>query len=357
MESGRIGDVKLARSLCDKRRKSIGQKVVFEPLTSVDYNLWVAPAEMRPVTRSQYHCDWQYHRGNGLGMDIDGKVVEQFGQQASIGQVKEATEAFCGDDNNAANADQPLTSPTIGGKLMRDPSIVRGPDGVYRMVWSSSWSDLGFGYSSSKDLIHWSEHRFLPVNEKIAGAENTWAPDLYYDASTQQFVMTYAATIPGRFPETDAGGDHNHRLYWVMTRDFVIFSEPALALDPGYNCIDGTIVAMNGGLTMIYKDERPGQKKLHAVTTTGLGESWTKSTTPILQRDWVEGPTVLKVGNVWRLYFDCYKEGHFGAAESSDGIHWRDTTESLKMPHGVRHGTAFAVPASILQPLRKLTGT
>ena len=79
------------------------------------------------------------------------------------------------------------------------------------------------------------------------------------------------------------------------------FSEPALALAPGYNCIDGTIVAMIGGLTMIYKDERPGQKKLHAVTTTGLGESWTKSTAPILERDWVEGPTVLKVGDVWLL--------------------------------------------------------
>ena len=254
------------------------------------------------------------------------------------------------------NADQPLTSPAVGGKLMRDPSIVRGPDGVYHMVWSSGWADLGFGYSSSKDLIHWSEHRFLPVNEKIAGAKNTWAPDLFYDADTQQFVMAYATTIPGRFPKTDAGGDQNHRLYWVMTRDFVTFSEPALALDPGYNCIDGTIVAMNGGLTMIYKDERPGQKKLHAVATTGLGKSWTKSTAPILERDWVEGPTVLKVGDVWRLYFDCYNDGHFGAAESSDGIHWRDITESLKMPHGVRHGTAFAVPASILQPLRELTG-
>jgi hypothetical protein len=59
------------------------------------------------------------------------------------------------------NDDKSFTSPTAGGKLMRDPSIVQGPDGVFHMVWSSGWWDLGFGYASSRDLIHWSEHRCL----------------------------------------------------------------------------------------------------------------------------------------------------------------------------------------------------
>ncbi len=66
------------------------------------------------------------------------------------------------------NDDQPLTSPSVGGKLMRDPSIVRGPDGVFHMVWSTGWWDLGFGYASSKDLMHWSEQRFVPVNKEVA---------------------------------------------------------------------------------------------------------------------------------------------------------------------------------------------
>ena len=255
---------------------------------------------------------------------------------------------------DSLNGDQPLTSPSVGGKLMRDPSIVRGADGKYHMVWSSGWWDLGFGYASSEDLIHWSEHRFIPVNKEVAGARNTWAPDLFYDAPSKQFVIVFATTVPGRFPETDQGGDHNHRQYWVLTKDFVTFSVPALAFDPGYNCIDGTLVAMNDGLTLIYKDERPGHKRLHASTTSALGKPWSAPTKPILERDWVEGPTVLKVGSKWMLYFDCYQKGHYGAAESEDGVTWKDVTDNVKMPRGVRHGTALAVPAAILDPLLML---
>lgn len=196
------------------------------------------------------------------------------------------------------NNDKSLTSPTVGGKLMRDPSIVRGPDGLFHMVWSSGWWDLGFGYASSKDLIHWSEHQFIPVNKDVAGAKNTWAPDLFYDTPSTQFVIVFATTIPGRFLETDQGGDHNHRQYWVTTKDFVSFTPPALGFNPGYNCIDGTLVAMNDGLTLIYKDERPGHKRLHAVTAPSLGKPWSLPGRPILERDWVEGPTVLKVGKL-----------------------------------------------------------
>ena len=49
--------------------------------------------------------------------------------------------------------------PRIGTqKVMRDPSIIRTPDGVYHLVWTCSWKhDKGFGYAESRDLMHWSE--------------------------------------------------------------------------------------------------------------------------------------------------------------------------------------------------------
>lgn len=255
------------------------------------------------------------------------------------------------------NDDKSFTSPTVGGKLMSDPSIVQGPDGVFHMVWSSGWWDLGFGYASSRDLIHWSEHRLIPVNQDVAGAKNTWAPDLFFDQVNEQFVILFATTIPGRFPETDNGGDHNHRMYWVKTKDFVTFSKPELAFDPGYNCIDATLVKMNDGITMIFKDERPGHKRLHVTTAAGIGKPWSAPGEPILKRDWVEGPTALKVGPVWRLYFDCYKDGHYGAAESRDGKSWTDITDKLQMPKGMRHGTAFSVSPEIYAPLLKYKTT
>ena len=39
----------------------------------------------------------------------------------------------------------------------RDPSIVRGPDGMFHLDWTAGWhGDQGFGYANLKDLIHWS---------------------------------------------------------------------------------------------------------------------------------------------------------------------------------------------------------
>ncbi len=76
VQSGKIGDVRLARGLCYKRRKSIGSKGIVEPPAAVDYDLWVGPAEMRPVDRPRFHYDWhwQYHWGNG---DLNNQGVHQ----------------------------------------------------------------------------------------------------------------------------------------------------------------------------------------------------------------------------------------------------------------------------------------
>jgi len=248
--------------------------------------------------------------------------------------------------------DPSIVAPTVGGKLMRDPSIVRDAEGRFHMVWSSSWEDRGFGYASSPDLIEWSEQRFLPVNESVPGAKNTWAPDLFYDGPTRQYVAVFATTVPGRFPETDGGGDQNHRLYHVTTKDFQNWSAPALAMNPGHNSIDGTLFRFGDTLSMIYKDERPDHKRLHQVTSGGLGQPWSAPSAPIIARDWVEGPTVLKLGKRWRVYFDCYTKGHYGAAETEDGVTWTDVSDRVLFPKGARHGTALAISREVLKRLQ-----
>ena len=58
-------------------------------------------------------------------------------------------------------------------KLMRDPSILAGPDGTFHMVWTVSWHEKGIGYASSKDLIDWSEQKYIPVMEHEPDAEGS----------------------------------------------------------------------------------------------------------------------------------------------------------------------------------------
>src|ERR1051325_7598557 len=52
---------------------------------------------------------------------------------------------------------------TTTAALMRDPSILRGPDGVFHLVWTVAWTDRGIGVAHSPDLIHWSEETRVPV--------------------------------------------------------------------------------------------------------------------------------------------------------------------------------------------------
>ena len=65
--SGGIGEIKITRGLCYKRRKAIGPLGVYEPPKTVDYNLWSGPAQIEPVTRPHFHYDWHWQRlyGNG----------------------------------------------------------------------------------------------------------------------------------------------------------------------------------------------------------------------------------------------------------------------------------------------------
>ena len=69
IEDGGIGEVKLARGLCYKRRKSIGPLGDYTIPGEVDFNLWSGPAPYTTpkVTRERFHYDWHWQRlyGNG----------------------------------------------------------------------------------------------------------------------------------------------------------------------------------------------------------------------------------------------------------------------------------------------------
>jgi sucrose-6-phosphate hydrolase SacC (GH32 family) len=66
---------------------------------------------------------------------------------------------------SALNNDQSFLKPQVGNdKLMRDPCIILDAKGTFHMVWTISWQEKGIGYANSKDLIHWSEQKYIPEN-------------------------------------------------------------------------------------------------------------------------------------------------------------------------------------------------
>jgi hypothetical protein len=65
---------------------------------------------------------------------------------------------------------------------------------------------------------------------------------------------------------------------------------------------------------------------------------------------WAEGPTLLKVGDQWRLYFDRFRlrTNRFGLATSNDLVHWTDRTSELTVPPQAMHGTIFRAPRAVV---------
>ena len=256
-----------------------------------------------------------------------------------------------------------LLAPTVGGdKLMRDPAVVVGPDGRFHMVWTVSWSERGIGYSSSEDLLHWEPQRFLPVMKDEPTARNCWAPEAFYDEATKQFVVCWATTIPGKFAETDGQIKRNdddpgwdHRMYYVTTPDFETFSPTRLFYDPGFNVIDSTLVSAGDRYAMILKDETdrpfPAAKNLRVAFADRAVGPYGPAGEPITGKYWAEGPTAIRIGDKWFVYFDKYTEHKFGLVTSPDLLTWTDESDRLQMPAGVRHGTAFRAPTAIVERL------
>ncbi|WEK20193.1 MAG: glycoside hydrolase family 43 protein [Candidatus Pedobacter colombiensis] len=259
----------------------------------------------------------------------------------------------------ALKNDQSFLTPTVSkDKLMRDPCIIRGADGLFHMVWTVSWKDKGIGYASSKDLINWSEQQFIPVMAKEEGARNTWAPEITYDATTKTYMIYWATTIVGKFPETASKADdgYNHRMYYVTTKDFKTYSETKLLYDPGFNVIDATIVKDGGRFVMFLKDEtrEPAQKNLKVAFSDQLTGPYSAASAPITGNYWAEGPTTLRKGNDWLVYFDKYRDHKYGAILSSDLKNWQDVSDQISLPKGLRHGTILQVKQKELKKLLAL---
>ncbi len=242
----------------------------------------------------------------------------------------------------------------VGGKLMRDPHILRGPDGVFRLVWTSGWGDKGIGYASSLDMKQWSPPRYLPLMEKVAGTKHCWAPETIYDARRKQYIITWSSEVDGRFPETVSPDRGNNRTYYVTTKNFERFSEPKIFINPGFDHIDTTIIADKNGYLAVFKEGDKQAKGIHgpiysARSKNVLGPYKLDKTPLITQR--AEGPTLVKVGDKTLLYVDYYGEGRYGVYETTDWKNWVDVSAQSQVVQGQRHGTIFPVSLSLATSL------
>lgn len=259
---------------------------------------------------------------------------------------------------NTLNDDESFLKPEVGESvLMRDPCILYGPDKLFHMVWTSGWNERGIGYARSKDLVNWSEQMYIPVMQHEENALNCWAPEIFYDDVKEEFLIIWSTTISGQFPKTSAtgGNKYNHRMYALSTPDFSNFSQARLFYDHGFNVIDGSIFKLGEKDYILFlKDETKlpeAEKNIRWAKAEQIGGPYSSPSEAITGDYWAEGPTCIKTGEKYIVYFDKYEQGSMGAVESIDLINWKDISDRISFRGGVRHGTVFRVPFDIAQEL------
>ena len=250
------------------------------------------------------------------------------------------------------------------GTLMRDPSIIYGPDKLFHMVWTVAWTDHGFGVAHSADLIHWSAQTRVPAMEHEPTALNVWAPDLFYDDVNKEYVIAWATSIPGRFPATDSvaqktnRGRADHRLYYVTTKDFKTYSHAKLLYDGGFCAIDGTITKRGSTYFLVMKDETffPVQTRNLRIASSKHATGPYGPASPSFTAKDTEGPSVLQTPEWSYVYYDEYTRGRYGAVRTKDFSRFEPFTDSLHAPR-MRHGSAFLAPQWVLKGLQSLDST
>lgn len=265
-----------------------------------------------------------------------------------VGNKSSYTDAFTGETVT------PTFSPQ---RVLRDPSMVKGPDGTFHLVWTTQWTgSRGFGYASSKDLVHWSKQQVIPVMEDIP-TNNVWAPEIFYEDETQEFYIIWSSQInPKEYTALDTlGANKCHRMYYTKTRDFKTFTPAKRYYDPGFNSIDGFLVkrAPKDYVLVVKDNRKPGFSNLFCVFSQSP-EGPFSDPTPSFGRTFTEGPCVVRLDNgEWLVYYDQYHPQAYGASTTKDFHAFIAIPERISVPDTHKHGTIVRITRKQLEYILK----
>lgn len=278
------------------------------------------------------------------------------------------------------NNNQPVLTSTLGEQGVRDPFIIRSPEGDkfyliatdLKIYGNGDWNGAQNSGSQSlmvwesTDLVNWSDQRMVEVSAEI-GAGCTWAPEATYDELTGEYVVYWASRTPAV--------DNKQRVYYAKTRDFYTFTDPQLFIDYDESCIDTTILYENGKYYRYTKNEGGATNDLGALTKTVFAESsdtllgnYTQISAPSLNNyQWVEGPAIFKLNNddqtATQKYCLLVDEnagiGYYPllTADLDSGNFTKPADDTYKMPSRARHGTPIRVTAEEYQRIMEAYAT
>jgi hypothetical protein len=249
------------------------------------------------------------------------------------------------------NQNNPVATPTLGSRGLRDPFILRKQDGTF-VVLATDLNGTDWSYQSqylhvwdSSDLRTFRNYRLLKVHSL---ATHAWAPEAVWDAARGRYAVVYSAVVGG------------HNVLMVNhTTDFVTASAPQTFFDPGYDAIDGSFVTVSG-VNYLYFKNNTNSTLLGTRSSTFNPGSFGVYTGAIGPGRGVEAPQIVKsnTADLWRMWGDTWSpNGRFFCWQTSNvaGGSWtllndRDYTQPLNSKH-------LGITAITAAELSALTGT
>ncbi|MHB9759169.1 family 43 glycosylhydrolase [Streptomyces sp. BYX5S] len=260
-----------------------------------------------------------------------------------------------------------LTS-DIGDKGVRDPFVIRSPEGDrFFLIATDLKINGGPGWDhvqrhgsrsiivwESTDLVTWDGPRSVQVSPETAG--NTWAPEAYWSEELGEYVVFWASKLYAENDPEHTADTYNRMLY-TTTKDFRTFSEARVWNDPGYSVIDSTVIGDGGTYYRFTKDERSASQSpygkfiLEEKAADLLDTDWDTVAEGIGMGSMAqgEGPLVFpsNSGSRWYLFIDDYTGSGYIPFVSDDlaAGKWTEV-ERRRLPAAPRHGTVLPVTAA-----------
>ena len=259
------------------------------------------------------------------------------------------------------NNKKPILTSTMGERGVRDPHIVRSPEGDKFFLIATDLSIFNRAYDKnrwgtcqiagsksimiweSSDLVHWSNQRMAQVAPDNAGC--TWAPESVYDEEKGQYMVFWASKV----------SDDNYstqRIYRCYTKDFEHFTAPEVYIDDGnISNIDTTFIRYNDAYYRFTKNESKSSVTMMACTSLDGNftnvDSYTLNGEKGNEVTGYEGPTVYKLNgeNKWCMLLDYYSKSSgykpFVTENITDGHFISADDFNFDMKY--RHGTVIPI--------------
>jgi hypothetical protein len=267
------------------------------------------------------------------------------------------------------NGGRPVLQSDVGEKGVRDPYLLRSPDGKRYFLLGTDlsinrnrdWKRASTRGSraiiiwESEDLVRWSEPRRVEVASDDAGC--TWAPEAIYDEEAGDYLVFWAS-------RNASDNFAKFRIWASRTKDFRQFSKPQVYIDRPFPVIDTTIVRDGGQYYRFSK--REDQAGIIAETSKRLTGEWAAiEGFSLAATRGVEGPQchLLRPASggrpaEWCLLLDHYARGQgYKAYVTSNlaGGHFQPA-DAMAFPFPLRHGSVVSITPEEHARLKRVYG-